>query len=262
MLPPRGYVFIGLNGIRALSIVGLLLVFCSNVVTLAHDIEAVNRFHGSSNSATGNTTTVDTNSDYIAGSTVPNEPFGVFWAVLNRLLIIGQVLILILSEIGWPSAFFNRFFPVLGDDFGLGALGIIECLIGAAVLSHHVDTFTLVAAFFLFSIGCLNMLVGLIFRQSAKTKRSFTAWRDHAKSALPTHVAGVDVRSVASNAPSFVSGMFPGKEEPNEQPPMAGPSSGGSGFGLKGEKAAGLKGFFISKPLESLPRYASKPTAA
>lgn len=32
----------------------------------------------------------------------------------------------------------------------------------------------------------------------------------------------------------------------------------GFGFGRQGEKAAGLKGFLISKPLESLPRYAPK----
>ena len=25
-------------------------------------------------------------------------------------------------------AFFNRYFPVLGSDFGLGALGIFQCL--------------------------------------------------------------------------------------------------------------------------------------
>jgi len=47
---------------------------------------------------------------------------------VNRLLIIGQVIILLLSEVGWPAAFFDRFFPVLGQDFGLGALGIIQCL--------------------------------------------------------------------------------------------------------------------------------------
>ena len=59
---------------------------------------------------------------------MPNQPAGVFWAVVNRLLIIAQVIILIFSEIGWPAAFFDRFFPVLGKDFGLGALGVIQCL--------------------------------------------------------------------------------------------------------------------------------------
>ena len=33
----------------------------------------------------------------------------------------------------------------------------------------------------------------------------------------------------------------------------------GFGFGRQGEKAAGLKGYLISKPVESLPRYVPKP---
>lgn len=183
---------------------------------------------------------------------MPNQPAGVFWAVLNRLLIIFQVIVLLLSEFGWPAAFFNRFFPVLGKDFGLGALGIIQCLcvrsmllstmsliatsLGAAILSHHVDEFSLVAAFFLFAIGCLNMLAGLIFRQSAKSKRSVTSWREHAKNALPTHVAGVDIRPVATAAPSFVSSVFKSDEK------APGEATSGNGFGLAGERAAGLKG--------------------
>jgi len=61
-------------------------------------------------------------------STVPNQPAGEFWAILNRLLIVFQIIALILSEIGWPMEFFNRFFPVLGDNFGLGPLGVMQCL--------------------------------------------------------------------------------------------------------------------------------------
>jgi len=260
MLPPRAYTFIGLNGLRILSIIGLLLVFSSSIVTLVHDIQAVNRFEAGKAATSDSTSTNGTaddmlNSDYIAASTVPNQPAGVFWAVLNRLLIIFQVIVLLLSEFGWPAAFFNRFFPVLGKDFGLGALGIIQCLLGAAILSHHVDEFSLVAAFFLFAIGCLNMLAGLIFRQSAKSKRSVTSWREHAKSALPTHVAGVDIRPVATAAPSFVSSVFKSDEK-------APGDTAGHGFGLAGERAAGLKGYLISRPLESLPRYAPKRSPA
>ncbi|KAJ7109703.1 hypothetical protein C8R43DRAFT_1243214 [Mycena crocata] len=251
MLPPRAYTFIGLNGLRILSIIGLLLVFSSNIVTLAHDIQAVNHFQAGRASASGSETTNTTeetilHSDYIVNSTVPNQPAGIFWAVLNRLLIVFQVIILLLSEVGWPSAFFNRFFPILGKEFGLGALGIIQGLLGAAILSHHVDEFTLVAAFFLFAIGCLNMLAGLIFRQSAKSKRSITSWREHAKNALPTHVAGVDIRPVATAAPSFVSSVFKGEEKATGE-------KTGYGFGTRGERVAGLKGYLISKPVESLP---------
>ncbi|KAJ2935337.1 hypothetical protein H1R20_g1757, partial [Candolleomyces eurysporus] len=177
MLPPRAYIFIGLNGVRILSIVALLLVFASNISTLVKDIKAVNEFmEAGKAAATGAATNATLEElmdfDYITGSTVPNQPAGAFWAVLNRLFIIGQTLVLILSEIGWPSKFFSTYFPVLGKEFGLGALGLIQMLIGAAILSHRVDTFTLVAAFFLFSIGCLNVLLGLIFREGAKSKSS------------------------------------------------------------------------------------------
>ncbi|KAK7048327.1 hypothetical protein R3P38DRAFT_2868684 [Favolaschia claudopus] len=224
MLSPRGYTFIGLNALRAFSIISLILVFASQIVTLVHDIQAVNRFQA------GKATTTDdpSSNDYIIDSTVPNQPAGVFWAVLNWLLIIFQVIVLLLSELGWPAAFFARFFPVLGRDFGLGALGVIECLLGAAILSHHVDEFSLVAAFFLFAIGCLNILAGLLFRESAKLKRSITTWREHSQNVLPTHVAGSDEKE----------------------------RTAGFGFGRQGERAAGLKGYLISKPLESLPRFA------
>ncbi len=37
-------IFIGLNGVRVLSIIALLLVFSSNIVTLVHDVQAVNKF--------------------------------------------------------------------------------------------------------------------------------------------------------------------------------------------------------------------------
>jgi hypothetical protein len=63
-----------------------------------------------------------------SGSTVPHQPAGAFWSVLNRLLIIFQVTVLLLSELGWPSAFFKTYFPILGDDFGLGPLGIAQIL--------------------------------------------------------------------------------------------------------------------------------------
>lgn len=36
--------FLGLNAVRTLSIIALLLVFASNIVTLVHDVQAVNRF--------------------------------------------------------------------------------------------------------------------------------------------------------------------------------------------------------------------------
>jgi len=253
-MPPRAYIFIGLNAIRAFSIIACLLVFASSIVTMVHDVEAVNAFVAAGKANSTDSGLLDC--DYIADSTVPNQPAGAFWAVLNRLLIIFQIIVLILSEIGWPARFFDRFFPVLGSDFGLGALGVMQALIGAAILSHHVDDFSLVSAFFLFAIACINILVGLIFRQHAKSKRSLTSWREHGKGVLPTNVAGINVQRAASAASSFSGSMFKSGEKEEE---MAGEKWAGYGFGRQGEKKAGLKGFMISKPVESLPRYAPKP---
>lgn len=286
MLPPRAYIFISLNVVRILSIVALLLVFSSNIVTLVNDVKAVNRFMEVGKAfASGTVEESKRNAtiealmdfDYIQDSTVPNQPAGAFWAVLNRLFIIGQAVVLILSELGFPSKFFETFFPVLGKEFGLGALGLIQMLIGAAVLSHRVDTFTLVSAFFLFSVGCLNVLLGLIFRAGAKSKRSITSWREHGKSALkstlPTHIGPIDVRPMASaasnymsqkgyDAPfttprSFVASLSTGSTavSHNDEKKSA---SGGYGFGKHGEKVAAMGGYLLNRPVESLPKYAPR----
>ena len=64
--------FIGLNIVRTLSIIALLLVFASNIETLVHDIEAVNRWTAAgkaaddSDSSSMNSTMTDyLNGDYI-----------------------------------------------------------------------------------------------------------------------------------------------------------------------------------------------------
>lgn len=136
--------------------------------------------------------------------------------------------------------------------------------IGASILSHRVNEFALVSAFFLFAVGCVNIFFGLIFRESSKPRRSMTAWHDAHQPALPqTNV------QLHSGAASFISNA----EKPaglTSPAPIASPalaadysssSFRGYGFGRQGEKAAGasgLKGFLISRPLETLPRYAPK----
>jgi len=239
-MPSHSYVFYGLNVVRVLSIVALLLAFSSSIVVVVSDIRAVNKFQHDPSSN-------DESCGYIESSTVPNQPAGVFWAVLNRLFIAFQLVFLFLSEISWPMAFFDRFFPVLGSEFGLGALGVFQTLIGATILSHHVDGFTLVSAFFLFSVGCLNIMLGLIFREHAKSKRSIRAWKANDAGALPMHTGNLSSPTVHS---SIFSGKSSGASKPN-----------GFGFGAQGEKQAGLKGFMISRPTESVSRYSSRPVS-
>ena len=142
---------------------------------------------------------------------------------------------------------FDRFFPVLGTGFGLGPLGVFQCLIGATILSHFVDDFTLVAAFFLFAIGCLNILLGLIFGVKAKQKRSIRGWRSDPDDVLPP----VGDKRPAFTRPdsSYMSSFLrSGEKRELEAAPTHGNTSG-FGFGKHGEKAAGLKGNIHSDEL-------------
>ncbi|KZS89332.1 hypothetical protein SISNIDRAFT_469373 [Sistotremastrum niveocremeum HHB9708] len=265
MMPLRGYIFIGLNAIRALSIIALLLVFASNILVIVHDIQAVNAFMANPPSTedtwSTNSTSLDMNCDYIDGSTVPNQPAGVFWAVVNRLFILFECIVLLLAEVEWPMKFFDTYFPVLGSGFGLGALGIFQCLIGAAVLSHHIGTFALVSAFFLFSVGCLNCFTGLLFRAGGKEKRSITSWRVARENPLLPGPTGSlrSLRPMVMTGATPVSGSWVAPAD----------SSAGSTFSEKvppyGEQAASAFGraasagtYYLSKSMFSL----SKPEEA
>jgi len=261
MLTFRAYVFIGLNGVRVLSIISLILVFASNILTLVNDIKAVNAFvAGGSNSTSVTTHNQSYDSQYVPNSTIPNEPAGAAWGVLNRLLIIFQVVVLVMSEVGWPAVFFDKYFPILGKDFGVGALGLIQCLLGAAILSHHVDEFTLFSAFFLFSIGCLNILVGLIWREKVKSRRSITAWKERAKDVLPTRALNIAEKGMEFGRNHVFSHHTGASDETDGGASRSGSVSStdksGYGFGRQGEKAANLKGFILSRPTETLPKYA------
>ncbi|KAG6868360.1 hypothetical protein C0993_004481 [Termitomyces sp. T159_Od127] len=59
-----------------------------------------------------------------------------------------------------------------------------------------------------------------------------------------------------SAASSVVSSLFNGDDHASQTNSL----KAGFGFGRQGEKAAGLNGYLISKPIETLPRYATKAT--
>jgi len=236
--------------------VAILLLFVSSVVTMAQDIKSVNAFlaeekSGSSNSTTSNSQLID--SDYIEGSTVPNQPAGAFWAVLNRLLIIFQAIFLFISETDLLTGFFDAYFPILGSKFGTGALGVIQCLLGAAVLSHHVDEFSLVSAFFLFSLGCLNILVGLVYREKAKLYRYIFKFPDD-EDVLDGVATSPRTLTLATGDPEKGLGASGAVRSGSTAS-----SASGKGFGRQATKEVAMQGYTLRKPEESVPPYAPKP---
>lgn len=116
------------------------------------------------------------------------------------------------------------------------------------------DEFSLVSAFFLFSIGCLNILLGLIYRESAKTRRSVTAWRERYQDVLPT---------TAPLGPPRTLVMRSAWEKEGAEASRSGSLSSqksGMGFGRQGEKAALGRGYTVTRPEEALPTYVPKRT--
>ncbi|KAL7423023.1 hypothetical protein Q5752_002322 [Cryptotrichosporon argae] len=187
---PSGPVFIGLNILRLLSIVALLLVLASNCVTMSDDIKAVKESHAASSSnSTSSYDSFDVDCDYVEYSTVPDQTGGAFWSILNRLFILFECVLLVASEIGVPRRLFDTFIPVLGSQHGLGCLGALQALVGASVLSHYCDVFSQVSAWILFIIGCLNMVAGIAFRDKAKQQRLIFSWENAASLTPPTRVA-------------------------------------------------------------------------
>lgn len=99
--------FIGLNAVRALSLVSLILVFSSSIIDMDTNIKAVNAFDkGHNDFAFVDCEYIELSGflsyccsffywlNFSRGSSVPNQLAGVFWAYMESLLIIFQTTIL------------------------------------------------------------------------------------------------------------------------------------------------------------------------
>ncbi|WVQ85460.1 hypothetical protein IAT38_007625 [Cryptococcus sp. DSM 104549] len=258
---PSGPVFIALNALRALSIVALLLVFAANVVTMASDIKAIKA---------PVTDDVDEDCEYIEYSSVPDQTGGPFWSILNRIFILFECLLLVMSEIGVPRRLFEEFIPILGPGYGLGGLGVFQALIGAQVLSHYCELFPQVSSWLLFIVGCFNILVGIFLRDGAKKKRLIFSWENVSSLTPQTRMAATAWDMVTekkrSGSPDSTTKQAPplSRQGTNTSDTPLLPTNanapgarfGGFGFGRQGEKQAAERGWKISKPLDALPRYA------
>ncbi|EJU00295.1 hypothetical protein DACRYDRAFT_23234 [Dacryopinax primogenitus] len=273
------------NGARFFSILTLLLVFSSNILVMYQDIQAIRDANSgavtsgiaSSNSTLFSNTTMSmatdefVECDYLEYSTVPNQPAGAFWAILNRLFILFQCLILLWSELGFYEHILKEYMPILGPDFGVWTLGAMQCMISAVVLSHHVDEFPLVSAFFLFAVGCLNIIIGLGYRAKMKEDRILFNFlgktKSNIKSGLPLMGSDDDDDKPARPAFLRLSGIKGKISNPirNTQSDAELGSYGYSermqswGFGRQGQKAAEYQGAMVSEPVASLPKYAGSP---
>ena len=120
---------------------------------------------------------------YIPGTEVPTHSWGIFWSELHRAFLLLALITTLLSEINWGGAcerLFQVCIPMLSSTWGLAPLGMLQAFIAATVLSHYMYDFPLVVSWMLFVVGCINFLVGLLFRARLKSTRSIFAHRRRA----------------------------------------------------------------------------------
>jgi len=116
----------------------------------------------------------DDSCGYVLSTNVPDQAGGILFSTLYAFFNIVLLVFILTSEIPLPriSAFLDRWFAPLGPSHGVGWLGAIMLWIAAGVLSHHVNTFSLVSAWLLFVLGVFNLCFGLVFGSTIRQIRA------------------------------------------------------------------------------------------
>ncbi|KAK4054074.1 hypothetical protein OIV83_001099 [Microbotryomycetes sp. JL201] len=126
---------------------------------------------------------------YIGQTSVPLSRGGLLFSTLEKVFGMTILLLLLASEVPPPTRYTQMFwsyaFPPLGNTFGVGVLGTIQVFVGCTALSHAVGGFALVAYWFLWIVGFVNILFGLAFGARIKQIRSMVATD-------PTTLSGLD----------------------------------------------------------------------
>lgn len=83
MIPIKGFVFIGLNLLRLLSLLALVFVFASTIMLMVRDTKA----YGTLRQQGSLSESIDS-CDYFPESDVPTTTWGVFWTQLGRFWVL------------------------------------------------------------------------------------------------------------------------------------------------------------------------------
>ncbi|CDS02032.1 uncharacterized protein SPSC_02778 [Sporisorium scitamineum] len=181
--------FLGLNVLRLISFVVIILVFTTLVMGLIEDIRD---YH---NDAIMDEAQTD-DCAYVPGTSIPMQTWGIFWVELHRALMMLGVVALFLAELSWLGISklehaAQVWVPVLSRTRGLAALGSVHVVIATSMLSHYLDEFPLVVSWMLFVVGACYVCLGLAFHdRPLKDGRSLFAdkRKQFVKGHAPAHV--------------------------------------------------------------------------
>lgn len=208
---------------------------------------------------TATATAAATTCAYVGNTSVPRTVGGILFNALNRIFCCFILLFMLVAEAPPPFKAVERFwayaFPPFGEHFSTGVLGLTQIFIGCTALtlpsvdlSTHeqpeltiglrISGFPQVAGWFLFILGCLNMLFGLAFGSSIKSIRSVLS--------TPTAPSGLRAMRLAQQRQEGGGGA--GAYREHHDPEQADESNG-----RQPKKYAGKRGIQISAPIISSP---------
>ncbi|SPO20210.1 uncharacterized protein UTRI_00603_B [Ustilago trichophora] len=153
--------FIGLNALRLVSLVVIILVFTTLIMGLIEDIRD---YHNDANMDEARTD----DCAYVPGTSIPMQTWGIFWVEFHRALLLLGVIALFFAELSWfgiprLERAAQVWFPILSRTRGLAALGCVHVVIATSILSHYLDEFPLVVSWMLFVIGLCYLCMGVAF---------------------------------------------------------------------------------------------------
>lgn len=153
--------FLGLNALRLVSLIVIILVLTTLIMGLVEDVRD---YH---NDAIMDEAQTD-HCAYVPGTSIPMQTWGIFWVEFHRALLIMGVVALFLAEVSWLGIArlenaSQVWFPVLSRTRGLAALGCVHVVIATSILSHYSDEFPLVVSWMLFVVGMCYLCLGLAF---------------------------------------------------------------------------------------------------
>ena len=153
--------FLGLNALRLISLVVIILVFTTLVMGLVEDVRD---YH---NDAIREEAQTD-DCAYLPGTSIPMQTWGIFWVEFHRSLLLLGAAALFLAELSWfgisrLEQTAQSWFPLLSRTRGLAALGCVHIVLASSILSHYLDEFPLVVSWMLFVIGLLYLCLGVAF---------------------------------------------------------------------------------------------------
>lgn len=153
--------FLGLNALRLVSLVVIILVFTTLIMGFVEDVRD---YHN--DAIMDEALTEDC--AYVPGTSIPMQTWGILWVEVHRALLILGVIALFFAECSFFSIArlenaSQIWFPVLSRTRGLAALGCVHVVIATSILSHYLDEFPLVVSWMLFVIGMCYLCLGLAF---------------------------------------------------------------------------------------------------